>query len=176
MHRDIVHVPRPNQKRIRRIGRALVAVAAALDHQAQVIFAGKIHGLSNVMGISCRDRVNAWFGGPCVDPSQGLREPRLIADVIWISQVLREKLGCGACGSVLNSERGKSTGIKFPPTASSSRFHADCDGHAASEGRRRRKFVLADRRRGKIGRSAADPIAFKNALLFINPFSRMNAE
>jgi len=51
-----------------------------------------------------------------------------------------------------------------------SRFHAASDGHAASEGRRRRKLVLADRRRGKIGRSAADPIAFKNALLFIYPY------
>jgi hypothetical protein len=30
--------------------------------------------------------------------------------------------------------------------------------------------VPAHRRRGKIGRRAADPIAFKNALLFINPF------
>src|SRR5271167_1666370 len=73
-------------------------------------------------------------------------------------------------GSVLNTERGKFTGIKFPPTASLSCFHADCDGHAASEGRRRLIFVLANRRRGKIGSSAADPIAFKNALLFINPF------
>ncbi len=93
MHRDIVHVPGPNQKRIRRIGRALVAVAAALNHQAQVICTGEIHGLGDVMRISCSDRVNAWFGGPCVDPSQGLREPGLIADVIWIFE-LREKLGC----------------------------------------------------------------------------------
>jgi hypothetical protein len=46
-------------------------------------------------------------------------------------------------------------------------FHATGDGQVASEGRRRRKFVLADRRRGKIGSSAADPITFKNALLFI---------
>jgi hypothetical protein len=68
-------------------------------------------------------------------------------------------------GATLASEIA--TLIKFPPTASSSRFHADCDGHVASEGRRLRKFVLADRCRGKIGRSAADPIAFKNALLFI---------
>ena len=96
MHRDIVHVPGPNQQRIGRVGCALVAVAAALDHQAQVIFAGKIHRLGNVMGISCRDGVNAWFGSPCVDPSQGLREPGLIADVVWIFQVLREKLGRGA--------------------------------------------------------------------------------
>ena len=32
------------------------------------------------------------------------------------------------------------------------------------------EFVLARRRRGKIGRSAADPIAFRNALRFIDPF------
>src|SRR5713226_2872986 len=81
-------------------------------------------------------------------------------------------LAAAPSGSVLNTERGKSTGIKFPPTASLSCFQADCDGHVASEGRRRRKFVLADRRRGKIGKSAADPSAFKNALLFINPFFR----
>src|SRR5216683_4206351 len=79
-------------------------------------------------------------------------------------------LAAAPVGSVLSSERGKSAGIKFPPTASLSCFHTDCDGHVASEGRRRRKFVLANRRRGKIGRSAADPIAFKNALLFISPF------
>src|SRR5215813_6797733 len=95
MHRDIVHVPGPNQERIWRVGRALVAVAAALDHQAQVIFARKIHGLGNVVGISCSDCVNAWFGSPCIDPSQGLRESRLIANEIWISQILGELLGCG---------------------------------------------------------------------------------
>ena len=79
-------------------------------------------------------------------------------------------LAAAPVGSVLSSERGKSAGIKFPPTASLSCFHADCDGHVASEGRRRRKVVLADGPRGKIGRRAADPIAFKNALLFISPF------
>src|SRR5216683_6026839 len=82
-------------------------------------------------------------------------------------------LAAAPVGSVLSSERGKSAGIKFPPTASLSCFHTDCDGHVASEGRLRLKFVLADRRRGKIGRSAADPIAFKNALLFIKSFSEI---
>ena len=57
----------------------------------------------------------------------------------------------------------------MPPTESLSRFHADFDGHAASEGRHRLKLVLADRYRGKIGRSAAEPMAFKNDLLFICP-------
>src|SRR6266481_5079713 len=70
--------------------------------------------------------------------------------------------------SVFNSERGKFTGIRFPPTASLSCFQADRDGQAGSEGRRRPAFALAKRRRGKIGMSAADPIAFRNDLLFMN--------
>jgi len=41
-----------------------------------------------------------------------------------------------------------------------------------SEGRRRLALMLANRRRGKIGKSAdpsaADPIAFRNALLCID--------
>src|SRR5260370_22773921 len=90
--------------------------------------------------------------------------------------VSARSLAAAPVGSVLSSERGKSEGIKFPPTASLSCFHADCDGQLASEGRRRRKFVLADRRRGKIGRSAADPIAFKNALLVTNPFPGSSIE
>src|ERR1700683_2213697 len=80
----------------------------------------------------------------------------------------RRSLAAALSGSLLSIERGKSTGIKFPPTASLSCFHADRDGHVASEGRRRLKLVVAaHRRRGKIGMSAADPIALKNALLFI---------
>lgn len=85
-------------------------------------------------------------------------------------------LAAAPSGSVFNAERGNSTGIKFPPTASLSCFHADGDGHVASEGRRRLKLVLAaNRRRGKIGMSAADPIVFKNDLLFIDPLSATRA-
>src|ERR1700723_3843952 len=81
----------------------------------------------------------------------------------------RRSLAAALSGSLLSIERGKSTGIKFPPTASLSCFHAESDGHVASVGRRRRKFELASKRRGKIGRIAADPIAFKNARRFIHP-------
>jgi hypothetical protein len=57
--------------------------------------------------------------------------------------------------------------IRFPPTASLSRFHAASDGHAGS-GERRRLMVVAAAaiRRGSIGSSAADPASFKNALRF----------
>ena len=71
-------------------------MAAALDHQAQVILAGKIHSLGDVLSISSHDRVNARFGRPRIDPCQGLCEPRLIADVIWISDVLHETFGVSA--------------------------------------------------------------------------------
>jgi|SRR5580692_154030 hypothetical protein len=83
----------------------------------------------------------------------------------------KRSLAASPDGSVLSTERGKLTGFKLPPTASLSRFHAACDGHAASEGRRRRKFVLAQRWWGSIGRRAADPAAFKNDRLFIRPFA-----
>src|SRR4030095_3918025 len=51
-------------------------------------------------------------------------------------------------------------------------FHAALEGHAASDGRRRLKVVLARRGRGKTGSSAADPIAVRNSLLFIRRHAR----
>src|ERR1700730_5373043 len=62
---------------------------------------------------------------------------------------------------------GKSIEIKFPPTASLSRFHASFDGQSASDGRRRRKAEPASSPRGHSGRSAAAPDLFRNALRFI---------
>jgi len=59
------------------------------------------------------------------------------------------------------------TGIKFPSTASLSRFQSCCDGHVASEGWQRRKLLLGHKLRGENGSSVADPIAVKNARLFI---------
>src|SRR5262245_52901606 len=78
----------------------------------------------------------------------------------------QRSLAAALSGSVFSDEMGKSTRMRFPPTASLSCFHAACDGQFESEGRRRRKFVSAHNRRGKTGSKAADPIAFRNALLF----------
>jgi hypothetical protein len=142
-------------------------MAAALDHQAQVVPAGEIDGRGDVLGVPRRDRVDAWLGSPRVDPSKALRKARRIADVVRIPDVFQQLLGWPLSGSVFKIDRGKSTGIKLPPTASLSCFHADLDGHAASVGRTRRTLVLAHNRHGNIGRSAADPTAFRNALLFI---------
>jgi len=96
MYRDVVQVPRPNQEAVRRIGGALVAMAASLDHQPQVVLMRKIDRCRNIIRISCRDCVNAWLGSSGIDPSQSLRETWLIAYVIWISQVIGEKPRCGA--------------------------------------------------------------------------------
>ena len=98
MHRDVVHVPRPNQQRVGRVGGALVAVAAAFNHEAQVVVAGEIDGLGNVVSISRGDCVRAGLGSPRIDPSQGLRESGLIADVVRIFQILQQEFGGGAVG------------------------------------------------------------------------------
>jgi hypothetical protein len=68
-------------------------MAAAFHHQPQIMFTSKIYRCCDVLRIPCRDRVHAWLGSPRIDPSQGLREPRLIADVKGISQILCETLG-----------------------------------------------------------------------------------
>ena len=74
----------------------MVAVAATFDHQAQVIFAGKIYGCGNILCIPSRDGIDARLGGPCIDPAQGLREAGVIADVKRIPDVLCELLRCGS--------------------------------------------------------------------------------
>src|SRR5580704_2147816 len=55
VHGDVIHVPGPNQQRIGRVRSSLIAVAAAFYDQAQIIFASKVHGCRNVVGVSRRD-------------------------------------------------------------------------------------------------------------------------
>src|ERR1700691_1452908 len=81
---------------------------------------------------------------------------------------------------------GNSTGIRFPSTSSFSRFHAACEGHPASDGRRRttaptlgafrgsagpasrlRFFAAPHSSRAHNGPSAAIPDCLKNVLLSI---------
>ena len=93
VHLDVVHVARPDQQRVGRVGRALVAVAAAFDRETQVIFACEIHSRGNVLGVARRDRIHAGLRSPRIDPSQGFCEPRRIADEVGIFEVLREFLG-----------------------------------------------------------------------------------
>src|SRR5439155_11202695 len=66
--------------------------------------------------------------------------------------------------SLMHASIGKSTGIKFPSTSSLRRFHAALEGQSASDGRRRRRGLLAKRQGGSSGRNAARPDLFKNVL------------
>ena len=69
MQCDLMHRTRPNQQGIRCVRRAQVTVTAAFDDQAQIVLARKVDGRNNVLGLRGRDGVNAWVGGPRIDPA-----------------------------------------------------------------------------------------------------------
>ncbi len=103
VHCDVIHVPRPNQQRIRRVRSSLIAVAAAFHDQAQIVFASKVYGHCNIIRVSCRNRINAWLCNPRVHPTQSLRKTRLIANVVGIIEILENVLTgrafrCGLAG------------------------------------------------------------------------------
>ncbi len=88
MHLDVVHVTSPDQKRVRRIGCALIAMAAAAHRETQIIFPREGYRRRDIVGVAGRDRVHARLGGPRIDPSGGLGESRRIAEEIRILEVL----------------------------------------------------------------------------------------
>ena len=92
VHGDVIHVPCPDQQRVWCIRSAQIAVTSTLYNQAQTVVPSKVYGGGDVLRVSCRHGVNAWFGDPCVHPAQGLRKPRLISDVIRILEVLEDIL------------------------------------------------------------------------------------
>src|ERR1700728_1395457 len=96
VHLDVMHVPSPYQQRIGRVRSTLIAMAAAFDHEAQIVFARKVHRSGNIIGISRCDSVNTWLGGPCVNPTQSLREAGLVADVVGVLQTFQNFLAIGA--------------------------------------------------------------------------------
>ena len=65
---------------------------AALHHQTQIIFTGEVDRCRNVFRILRCDREHARFREPRVDPSEGLREARLLADVVRILDVRDQAL------------------------------------------------------------------------------------
>src|ERR1700685_181061 len=84
VHRNVIHVPRPNQQRIRRVRCALITMPATFDDETQTVVASKVYCGSDVVRISRRHRVNARLRGPCIRPTQSLRQPGLIADVVGV--------------------------------------------------------------------------------------------
>ena len=82
----LVHVPGPNQERIRRIGGALVTVPAAFDDQAQIVLPREVDRCDHVSGVLRRNRIGAGLRSPGIDPAAGLRQRRLVANKVRILQ------------------------------------------------------------------------------------------
>src|SRR6202044_351443 len=72
--------------------RTLIAVAAAFHHQTQIILTGEVDRCRNVVRIPRCDGEHARFREPRVDPSEGLGEARLLADIVWILDVRDQAL------------------------------------------------------------------------------------
>ena len=90
VHGDGVHPSRPNQQRVCRIGCALVAVAAALHDDPQIVLAGEIDGGDDILRRPRGHRVHAGPRRPGVDPAEGLRQPDLVAEVVGVLQLLED--------------------------------------------------------------------------------------
>ena len=58
--------------------------------EAQVVFAGKIHSGSDVVGVSGGHGVDTRFRGPGVDPAQGLGYPGVVANIVGVFQIREE--------------------------------------------------------------------------------------
>ena len=91
---DGVHMARPDEQGVRRVRRSLVAVAAALHHQPQIVVAGEIYRGDDVFGSLGSDRVCARPRRPCADPAERLRQPDFVAEKVGILE-LPEDLRAG---------------------------------------------------------------------------------
>ncbi len=90
-----------------RVGGALVAVPAAAYDEAQVVDAGEVDGGGDVGGTTCRDGVGARTGGPGVGPAQRLGEAGLVADVVRIGELAKQRLtSAGVVAGRAGGERG----------------------------------------------------------------------
>ena len=64
-------------------------MAAPLHNQAQLVLPGEVDRLNDIVGLPGDDRIGAWLRCPATDPARGLREARMISDVIGVSQRLK---------------------------------------------------------------------------------------
>jgi len=71
-------------------------VGAAFNRKTKIVLAGKVHRGGNVVGISCRNDVDTRFGSPRINPTQGFREARLVANVVRVLQTLEDGFAGGA--------------------------------------------------------------------------------
>ncbi len=95
---DLVHPARPDEERVGRVRRALVAVSTALHDQAHAAIAREVHGRDDVGGLRGRNRVLARARRPRVEPARGLGQRGLVADLVGVLEVpedLRARLAEG---------------------------------------------------------------------------------
>ena len=147
VQRDGVHPARPDQQRIRRVGGALVAVAAALDDQAQIVLAGEVDRGDDVRSRAGRHRVGARPRRPGVDPAEGLRQPDLVAEVVGILQALEDPRARGALRRCAASGKRRADLDEPAPDIPVEPLQSASAGHPGSPGRTRAPARSATRRR-----------------------------
>lgn len=71
-------------------------MAAAFDHQAQIVLAREVDRGDHIRGRFRGNRVDARLKGPGVDPAGRLSQPDLITDGIGVFQLLEQLAARGA--------------------------------------------------------------------------------
>ena len=77
----------------------MVTVAAPFDDQTQIIFPREVDRRDHVFGLDGCNSIGTRRRCPGIDPAGGLRQARLLADVVRILQLLEElaTLFAGRC-------------------------------------------------------------------------------
>ena len=96
VHGDRIHLAGPDQQRVRRVGCALVAVAAGFHDEPQIVPAGEIDRGDDIVRRIGGHRVHARTRGPGADPAKRLRQPDLVAKVVRVLQILEHLSARGA--------------------------------------------------------------------------------
>ncbi len=102
---DAVHGARPDQQRIRRVGGALIGVAAALHREPQPMGAREVDRGRDVGGIARRHRIGAGRRRPGIDPAAGLGQRDVVADQPGVLQAFEE-------GGALRTGRRRPAGLE----------------------------------------------------------------
>ena len=92
VQRHGVHVARPDEKRVGGVGCSLIAVAAALHDEPQIVHPCEIDRGDHILNRLGGDGVDAWFRRPRADPAERLGEPDLVAEIVGILQLLEDLL------------------------------------------------------------------------------------
>ena len=111
---DPVHRAGPDQQRIRGAGGSLIAVTAALHDQADAVRAGEVDRRDHVRGLPGGDGIDARRRRPSVDPAGGLRQPRLVTEVVRVLQPPHDLGARGAPGRRPTRGQGRLHGNQTP--------------------------------------------------------------